>query len=97
MLEEGILVNKLVNKLREDGGFDWWEEYEVLRRKYELGSEYRSVRSWKEKIKMRNEKDWEEEVSSKTLKQYKLAKKGAWVESYLDLHRVRKLCGCCSD
>ena len=29
----------MVNKLREDGGFSWWEEYEVLRRKYELGSE----------------------------------------------------------
>ena len=27
-----------------------WEEYEVLRRKYELGSEYGSVHSWKEKI-----------------------------------------------
>ena len=30
-----------------------------------------SVCSWKEKIKMKNEKDWVEEVSSKsTLKQY---------------------------
>ena len=74
----------MVNKLREGRGFSWWEEYEVLRKKYELGSEYRSVRSWKEKIKMRNEKDWEEDVSSKsTLKQYKLAKKGAGVERYL--------------
>ena len=42
------------------------------------------VHSWKEKIKMRNEKDWEEEVSSKsTLKWYKLAKNGAGVERYL--------------
>ena len=41
------------------------------------------MRSWKEKIKMRNEKDWEEEVSSKsTLKWYKLAKNGAGVERY---------------
>ena len=33
---------------------------------------------------MRNEKDWEEEVSSKsTLKRYKLAKNGAGVERYL--------------
>ena len=30
----------MVNKLREDGGFSWWEEYEALRRKYELGNEY---------------------------------------------------------
>ena len=45
----------MVNKLREDGGFSWWEE--VLSRKYELSSEYGSVRSWKENIKMRNEKD----------------------------------------
>ena len=46
-------------------------------------STYRSVRSWKEKIKMRNEKGWEEEVSSKgTFKWYKLTKNGAGVERY---------------
>ena len=54
-----------------------------MRRKCELGNEYWSVCSWKEKTKMRNEKDWEEEVSSKsTLKQYKLTKNGARVERY---------------
>ena len=62
VLEEGKLVKEVVNKLREDGGFGWWEEYEVLRRKYELGSEYRSVHNRKEKIKVRNEKDCVEEV-----------------------------------
>ena len=36
VLEEGRLVKVVVNKLREDGGFGWWEGYEVLRRKYEL-------------------------------------------------------------
>ncbi len=42
------------------------------------------VHSWKEKIKMRKEKDWEEEVSSKsTLKWYTLAKNGAGMEKYL--------------
>ena len=42
------------------------------------------MRSWKEKIKVRNEKDWEEEISSKsTLKWFKLAKNGAGVERYL--------------
>ena len=56
VLEEGRLVKK-VNKLREDGGFGWWEEYEVLKRKYELGSEYSLVSSWKEKTKIRTEKD----------------------------------------
>ena len=59
VLEESRLVKKVVNKLREDGGLSWWEEYEVLRRKYELDSEYESVFSRKEKIKMRNEKDIE--------------------------------------
>ena len=55
-----------------------------MRRKYELGSDYRLVCSWKEKIKMRNVKDWEEEVSSKsTLKWYKLTKNGAGVARYL--------------
>ena len=62
VLEEGKLVKEVVNKLREGGGFGWWEEYEVLRKKYELGSEYRPVHSRKEKIKVRNEKDWVEEV-----------------------------------
>ena len=31
VLEEGRLVKNSVNKLRENGGFCWWEEYEVLR------------------------------------------------------------------
>ena len=78
------MVKKKVNELREDGGFGLWEEYEVLRRKYELVSEYVSVYSWKENIKMRNKKDWVEEVSSKsTLKRYDLAKNSAGVEKYL--------------
>ena len=64
VLQEGKLVKKVVDELREDGGFRWWEEYEVLRRKYELGSEYGAVLSQKEKTKVINE-DWEEEVSSK--------------------------------
>ena len=39
----------------------------VLRGKYELGNDYGSVHNWKENIKMkRNEKDWEEEISSKS-------------------------------
>ena len=49
-----------------------------MRRKHELGSEYGSVCSWKEKVKKINEKDWMEEVSSRsTLKWYKLVKNGA--------------------
>ena len=56
-----------------------------MRRKYKLGNEYGSVCSWKEKITMmRNEKNWEEEVSSKsTLKWYKLARNGAGMEMYV--------------
>ena len=33
VLQEGKLVKKVVDELREDAGFRWWEEYEVLRRK----------------------------------------------------------------
>ena len=36
VFEEGRLVKKVANKLREDAGISWWEEFEVLRRKYEL-------------------------------------------------------------
>ena len=32
-----MVKKKVVNKLREDKGFSWWDEYEVLRRKYNLG------------------------------------------------------------
>ena len=42
----------------EDGGISWCEEYEVLRRKYELICKYWSVCHLKEKIKMRNNKVW---------------------------------------
>ena len=59
---------------------------------YNQQSEYGSVLSWKEKIKMRNEKDWVEEVSSKSiLKQYKLAKNDAGVERYLKSVQVQEL------
>ena len=51
MLGRKVGKKKLVNKVKEDEGIGWWEEYEVLRKKYELGSQYRSVRSWKEKIR----------------------------------------------
>ena len=33
----GQISESNVNKLREDGGVSRWEEYEVLRRKNELG------------------------------------------------------------
>ena len=70
----------------------------VLRGKYELASEYGSVRCWKEKIKMRNEKDCEEEVSSKsTLKWYTLAKNGAGVERYWSVQSQEVVRACCSD
>ena len=55
----------MVSTLRKDGGFGWLKNYEVLRRKYELRSEHGSVQNWKEKIKMRNEKDWEEEEAAR--------------------------------
>ena len=52
--------------------------------------------SWKEKIKMRNEKDWVEEVSSKsTSKWYKWAKNGQ--EWTLRSELGQEVGGCCSD
>ena len=50
------------------------EEYEVLRRKFELDNEVGSMNRLKKKIKARNAKDWEEEVYTKSmLNWYKLA------------------------
>ena len=43
----------------------WREEYEVLRRKFELDNEVGSVGRLMNKIKARNEKDWEEESTLK--------------------------------
>ena len=54
-LKSANWLKKVANKLREDGGFGWWEEFEVLWRKYGLGEDG-SVHNWMEKFKMRNEK-----------------------------------------
>ena len=68
-------------KLREDGGIGWWEECEILRRTFDLDYEVGSVGKLRNKIKARNEKNWEEEVYTKsTLKCYRLAKDGTGVE-----------------
>ena len=71
---EGCLLMKMVVEiLREDGGIEWWEEYKVLQRKFEL--DVGSVGGLKNKT--RNEKNWEEEVCTKsTLKWYRLAEDG---------------------
>ena len=46
-----------MEKLREDGGIGWWDEYEVLRRMIELDNEGGLVGKLKNKIKARNEMD----------------------------------------
>ena len=53
-MEESRLVKMMVEKLREDGGIGWWEEYEVLRRKLELDNGSGLI--GKLKIKARNGK-----------------------------------------
>ena len=65
-MEESRLVKVVMEKLREGGGIGWWEEYEFLRRKFELDNEGGSVGKLKNKIKARNEKDWEEGVFTKS-------------------------------
>ena len=59
-IEESRLVKMVVEKKREDRGIRWWEEYEVFRRKFELDNEGGLVGKLKNKIKTRNEKDWDE-------------------------------------
>ena len=53
-------MKMVVEKLREDGRIGWWEEYEVLRCKFKFDNEVGLVGRLKNKIKTRNEKDWEE-------------------------------------
>ena len=68
-MERELMVKMVVEKLREDGGIRWWEEYVVLRRKFALDNEGGPVGKLKNKIKARNEKDWKEAVYTKrTLK-----------------------------
>ena len=59
----------VVEKLSKGGG-----KYEVLRRKFELDYKDGLVGKLKNKIKERNEKDWEEAYMKNTLKWYRLAK-----------------------
>ena len=51
VLKSAAWLKKMVSKLKGDGGLGWWEEYEVLRRKYELSSMYGSVHSLKKRLK----------------------------------------------
>ena len=55
-----------------------------MRRTFELDNEGGLVGKLQNKIKAGNEKDWEEEVYTKsTLKWYRLAKDGTMVERYV--------------
>ena len=60
-----------MEKQREDSGIGWWEEYEVLRRKFKLDYEVGLVSRLKNKIKARTGKDWEEVNTKSTLKCHK--------------------------
>ena len=62
-MEESRQVKMVVEKPRVDGRIVRWEEYQRLRRKFELDNEGGSVARSKNKIKARNEKDWEEECA----------------------------------
>ena len=75
-MEESQLV-KMMEKRRVNGGIRWWEEYEILQRKFELDNEGGLVGRLKNKVKARNEKDWEELVYTKcTLKWYRKMVRG---------------------
>ena len=65
-MDESQLLKAVVGKLREDGGIGWREEYEVLRRNFELDNEGESEGKLKIKIKARNAKYLEEEVYTKS-------------------------------
>ena len=65
-MDDSQLLKAEVEKLREDGGIRWWEEYEVLRRKLQLDNEGGWEGKLKIKIKARNVKDLKEEVYTKS-------------------------------
>ena len=83
-MEESRLLKMVVEKLREDRGIGWWEGYETLRRMFEL-DEGGLVGKLKNKIKARNEKDWEEAYMRNTLRWYRLANDDTGVERYVRL------------
>ena len=62
-------------------GTGGWEEYSLLRRKYEL-DEVGSVHQWKMKIKKRNFCDWEKEVESKSSLRWYMFEKDDGTERY---------------
>ena len=50
-MDDSQLLKAVVEKLREDRGIEWWEEYEVLRRKFELDNEG----GWEGKFKIKRQ------------------------------------------
>ena len=78
-MEESRLVKVEVEKLIGHGGIEWWEEYEVLRRKFELDNEGWSVGKLKNMINSPNP----EVYMKSTLKWYRLAKDDTRVERFV--------------
>ena len=52
-MEECQLVKMVVEKLRENGGIGWRQEYEVFRRTFELDNEGGSVGKLKNELSMK--------------------------------------------
>ena len=89
-MEKIRLVKVVVEKLREGGGIGWWEEYEVLKRKFELDNEEELVGKLKNKIEAGNEKDWEEvAIYEKHIEMVKLIQ--SWKDMTCSRYSVRRV------
>ncbi len=65
-LEDDRLVKIVAEKLKNMGGVGWWEECEVLQRRYGLSEgQEESRQEWKSKIAEINAQNWCEEVEGK--------------------------------
>ena len=86
-LEDSRLVKVVAEKLKNTGGVGWWEEYELLQRRYGLAEDWESEsrREVKSKIEEVHAENWCEEVEGKcSLRWYRTAKEELEAERYID-------------
>ena len=86
-LEDSRLVKVVAEKLKNTGGVGWWEEYELLQRRYGLAEDWESEsrREVKSKIEEVHVENWCEEVEGESsLRWYRTAKEEFEAERYID-------------
>ena len=80
------MVKVVADKFKRMGDVGWWEDYEVLLRRYGLAEERgSSTQEWRSTVEEVTAQDWWEEVEAKSnLRLYRSTEEGFQVEKYVD-------------